>query len=232
MPTDSNSISKVKQGGDERATKTVHTHGLGASEEANAVSPMKWDWNDQGACLLAISRAEISTALGQPLSAVADAPWLQEHGATFVTLTQAGKLRGCIGSLQAHRPLVQDVKANALAAAFSDPRFMPLERSELELTRVEISLLSPSEALTFSSEQDALAQLRPQIDGIVFEYSHFRSTFLPQVWEQLPDPETFMAHLKRKAGLSPDFWAESVRLSRYTVRKWKESESSREAKQA
>ena len=81
-------------------------------------------------------------------------------------------------------------------------------------------------------QQDALAQLRPHIDGIVFEYRHYRSTFLPQVWEQLPDPETFMAHLKRKAGLTHDFWAESVRLSRYTVRKWKEPEATREAKQA
>ena len=187
---------------------------------------------DQGVTLLAIARAEISTALGQSLSAEANASWLKEPGATFVTLTQAGELRGCIGSLEAHRPLVQDVKANALAAAFQDPRFIPLEHNELELTRVEISLLSPSEALTFKNEQDALAQLRPHIDGIVFEYRHFRSTFLPQVWEQLPDPNTFLAHLKRKAGLTADFWAESVRLSRYTVRKWKEPEPTREAKQA
>ncbi len=187
---------------------------------------------DQGACLLALARAEISTALGRPLSAEASAPWLHHPGATFVTLTQAGELRGCIGSLEARRPLLQDVKANALAAAFQDPRFMPLEQNELELTRVEISLLSPSETLTFNGEQDALAQLRPHIDGVVFEYRHYRSTFLPQVWEQLPDPETFMAHLKRKAGLTHDFWAESVRLSRYTVRKWKEPEAAREAKQA
>jgi len=187
---------------------------------------------DQGACLLNIARAEISTALGRPITTEADAPWLQHPGATFVTLTQAGELRGCIGSLEAHRPLLLDVKANALAAAFQDPRFMPLERSELELTRVEISLLSTCETLTFKDEQDALAQLRPHIDGIVFEYRHYRSTFLPQVWEQLPDAETFMAHLKRKAGLAHDFWAESVRLSRYTVNKWKEPEATREAKQA
>lgn len=187
---------------------------------------------DQGACLLAIARAEISAALGRPLSAEVDAPWLHQPGATFVTLTQAGELRGCIGSLEAHRPLLQDVKANALAAAFQDPRFMPMERNELELTRVEISLLSTATTLTFENEQDALAQLRPHIDGIVFEYRQYRSTFLPQVWEQLPDAETFMAHLKRKAGLTHDFWSESVRLSRYTVRKWKESESTREVKQA
>ena len=187
---------------------------------------------DQGACLLAIARAEISTALGQPLSAEADAPWLHQPGATFVTLTQHGELRGCIGTLEAHRPLIRDVKANALAAAFQDPRFLPLTLRELELTRVEISLLSTTEVLTFNDEQDALTQLRPHIDGIVFEYRHYRSTFLPQVWEQLPDPETFMAHLKHKAGLSPDFWDEHVRLSRYTVSKWKEPEPAREVKQA
>lgn len=187
---------------------------------------------DQGNTLLAIARAEISTALGRARSAATDAPWLKEHGATFVTLTQHGELRGCIGSLEAHRPLLQDVKANALAAAFQDPRFMPLTLRELEQTRVEISLLSTSEALTFTGEQDALAQLRPHVDGIVFEYRHFRSTFLPQVWEQLPDPQTFMAHLKRKAGLTADFWAGNVRLSRYTVSKWKEPEPTREANQA
>ena len=187
---------------------------------------------DQGACLLAIARAEISTVLGRPLSAEADAPWLHHPGATFVTLTQAGELRGCIGTLEAHRPLIRDVKANANAAAFQDPRFMPLTLHELELTRVEISLLSTTESMAFKDEQDALAQLRPHIDGIVFEYRHFRSTFLPQVWEQLLDAETFMAHLKRKAGLTADFWAESVRLSRYTVSKWKEPEATREAKQA
>ncbi|MEK6663156.1 MAG: AmmeMemoRadiSam system protein A [Pseudomonadota bacterium] len=187
---------------------------------------------DQGACLLTIARAEISTALGRQITAEADAPWLHHPGATFVTLTQAGELRGCIGSLEAHRPLLLDVKANALAAAFQDPRFMPLTLHELELTRVEISLLSTSEALTFNDQQDALSQLRPHIDGIIFEYRHYRSTFLPQVWEQLPDAETFMAHLKRKAGLTADFWAENVRLSRYTVTKWKEPEPAREVKQA
>jgi len=109
-----------------------------------------------------------------------------------------------------------------LAAAFQDPRFRPLQLTELRYTRVEVSLLSPSEAIVFESEQHAMAQLRPDIDGVIFEYGYYRSTFLPQVWEQLPDPETFMEHLKRKAGLAPDFWAASVKLARYTVSKWKE----------
>ena len=190
---------------------------------------------DKGQILLPIARSTIAKQLGQPVqpgSAAVDAPWLQELGATFITLTQDGELRGCIGTLEAHRPLIEDVKSNALAAAFSDPRFTPLQHSELSYTRVEVSLLSPSEPISFESEQHALAQLRPEIDGVIFEYGYYRSTFLPQVWEQLPDPQTFMAHLKHKAGLAPNFWAAGVKLSRYTVSKWKEAEPTREAKQA
>jgi len=179
---------------------------------------------DKGQILLPIARGAIAHALGQSARASADAAWLQEKGATFVTLTQGGELRGCIGTLEAYRPLLEDVQANAVAAALRDPRFAPLQLAELSDTRVEVSLLSASEPIVFESEQHALAQLRPEVDGIIFEYGHHRSTFLPQVWEQLPDPKIFMAHLKRKAGLAPDFWAAGVKLSRYTVRKWKESD--------
>lgn len=179
--------------------------------------------NDQGKILLAIARATISSALGKSMQADESAPWLQEQGATFVTLTQNGELRGCIGSLEARRSLLADIKDNALAAALRDPRFAPLGADELDMTRVEVSLLSPLSPIAFSSEQDALAQLRPQVDGIVFEYGLYRSTFLPQVWEQLPEPAEFMAHLKYKAGLSPGFWDKDVKLYRYTVNKWKES---------
>ena len=147
---------------------------------------------------------------------------MAEPGASFVTLTRRGDLRGCIGSLEAHRPLGLDVRENAVAAAFRDPRFMPLSRKEFDGVRVEVSVLSPHEPLVLGSEKDALDVLRPGIDGVVFEYGHHRSTFLPQVWEQLPDPAEFIAHLKRKAGLPMDFWADEVRLSRYTVDKWKE----------
>lgn len=181
---------------------------------------------EKGDILLPIARNAITSALGSSTVALTDAPWLQEQGATFVTLTQAGELRGCIGTLEAHRPLHEDVTANALAAAFRDPRFPPLQRAEFGHTRVEISLLSTREPITFESQQHALAQLRPGIDGIIFEYGYYRSTFLPQVWEQLPDPETFMAHLKLKAGLAPDSWAAGVKLARYTVTKWQEPVSS------
>ena len=179
--------------------------------------------NKKGSTLLKLARSEIATKLGHDVSSPAQAGWLAEPGASFVTLTRQGELRGCIGTLEAHRPLGLDVRENAVAAAFRDPRFMPLTRVEFDEIRVEVSVLSPSEILVVASEEHALAILRPNVDGVVFEYRHYRSTFLPQVWEQLPEPAEFMAHLKRKAGLPMDFWAEEVRLSRYTVSKWKES---------
>ena len=175
-----------------------------------------------GRILLPIARAEISRALGVPRAADETAPWLAEHGACFVTLTQDGELRGCIGTLQAHRPLLADVKSNAVSAALRDPRFMPLSGEELDITTVEISLLSPTTAMEVRDEADALAQMRPNVDGIVFEYGRYRSTFLPQVWEDLAQPREFLAMLRRKAGLPDDFWEEGVKLSRYTVTKWRE----------
>ena len=179
-----------------------------------------------GEVLLPIARTTISSALGRPRAGVtADSTWLLEKGACFVTLTRHGQLRGCIGTLQAHRSLQLDVKANAHAAAFRDPRFSPLTKNELDQTNIEISLLSAMQPLHFSDEHHALAQLRPGIDGVVFEFGHYRSTFLPQVWEQLPDVAAFMSHLKHKAGLPPDFWSSQVRLHRYTVNKWKEGDA-------
>jgi AmmeMemoRadiSam system protein A len=184
--------------------------------------------SNRGQTLLSIARASIVSARDGFHSADDGAPWLYEMGACFVTLTQQGDLRGCIGTLEARRSLVADVRANAIAAAFHDPRFPPLVERELDVTEIEVSLLSPMQALSFSSEAEALAQLRPEVDGVVFEFGARRSTFLPQVWEQLPTPDAFMAHLKRKAGLPGGFWAEDVRLLRYTVSKWKESDQKRQ----
>ncbi|MBI1175726.1 MAG: AmmeMemoRadiSam system protein A [Sideroxydans sp.] len=179
---------------------------------------------EQGKVLLPIARAAISRALDVPHSADERAPWLAEHGACFVTLTQHGALRGCIGTLQAHRPLLADVQGNAVAAALHDPRFPSLRAEELGYTELEISLLSPASTMAFGNETDALAQLRPGIDGVIFRYRHHRSTFLPQVWEQLPQPHEFMDHLKKKAGLPATFWADEVEISRYSVTKWRESD--------
>ncbi len=214
--------------------------------------------DERGKVLLPIARAAISSALNIPLAADESAPWLAEQGACFVTLTQRGELRGCIGSLQAHRSLLADVKHNAVAAALHDPRFPPLTHSELDITEIEISLLSPVQPMNFRDEADALTQLRPGVDGVIFEYSPpdtllaepadcgrggkatipapkgsappcygrpYRSTYLPQVWEHFPQPRQFLASLKNKAGLPGNFWAEGVKLSRYTVSKWRESDT-------
>jgi AmmeMemoRadiSam system protein A len=178
---------------------------------------------ERGKTLLQLARGAIAEKFGIVLPSVASEGWLAEPGATFVTLTLNGNLRGCIGSLAAHRPLFDDVRANALAAAFRDPRFSPLQPAEFDFTEVEVSLLSPTQAMQFNDERDALTQLRPGVDGVLLEYQNYRGTFLPQVWEQLQTPEAFMTHLKRKAGLPGDFWADEIRLSRYTVQKWKEN---------
>lgn len=178
----------------------------------------------RGPVLLGLARAAIADIAGTPPPAAPAPAWLQEKGASFVTLTQAGQLRGCIGSLQPYRPLLLDVVANARAAAFSDPRFSPLDAVELAYTRIEVSLLSALEPLPARSETEARRQLRPHIDGLVLEWRQHRGTFLPQVWEALPNPEAFLSQLKRKAGLPASFWAEDVRLFRYHVTKWSEPE--------
>ena len=184
--------------------------------------------DNKGQVLLHIARTSITQALVETSSAseilTQEETWLKDKGACFVTLMQHDQLRGCIGTLQPHRSLLDDVQANARAAAFNDTRFSPLTNDELDNTQIEVSLLSAMQSMNFSSEQEALAQLQPGIDGIVFEYGSYRSTFLPQVWQQLPDSKEFIAHLKHKAGLNADFWDDQVKLSRYTVSKWKESD--------
>lgn len=179
---------------------------------------------EQGKTLLTLARSAIAERFGAAHSPSPQDAWLHEPGATFVTLTLDNQLRGCIGSLEAYRPLGDDVRHNAVAAAFHDPRFDPLTAQEFADTTVEVSLLSAAQPLRFSSEGDALAQLRPGMDGLILEFGRHRGTFLPQVWEQLPAPNAFMTHLKNKAGLPHDFWSDGIRLSRYTVQKWAEGE--------
>lgn len=180
--------------------------------------------DDQGKTLLQMARAAIARELALPARDTAPTDWLKAYGATFVTLTLLGQLRGCIGSLEAHRSLLDDVRHNAVAAAFRDPRFPPLSVNEFEVIKVEVSVLSKAEALHFQNEQEALAQLRPNVHGVIFQFGYHRATFLPQVWEQLPTPAEFMAHLKNKAGLPADFWSDDIKLSCYTVQKFREGE--------
>ena len=175
-----------------------------------------------GRTLVANARQAIAQALGLSAAlaeAASDHPALRQPGATFVTLHgDDGRLRGCVGRLEATRALGDDVRANALAAAFEDHRFEPLGAHEWAGLRIEVSVLDPAEPLDARSEAEALAALRPGVDGVIFEWRDARATFLPQVWQQLPDPGEFMTALKRKAGLSATFWAAEVRLSRYRVR--------------
>lgn len=142
---------------------------------------------------------------------------LRQSLACFVTLHIEGALRGCIGSLEAHRPLVEDVAENAFHAAFRDPRFPPLAQTELPRLDVAISVLSSAQALEFSSEDDLIRQLRPGIDGLVLEEGSRRGTFLPSVWESLRDPTQFLQHLKNKAGLPMDYWSAQIKVARYTT---------------
>ncbi|MBK6395455.1 MAG: AmmeMemoRadiSam system protein A [Betaproteobacteria bacterium] len=182
------------------------------------------DDRDLGAALIATARGAIDAAFGRPEARVRPHAALDRPGATFVTLKQDGELRGCIGSLEAHRLLAIDVRRNALAAAFSDPRFAPLVAPELAVTTVEVSLLSPASRVEVADEEDLLARLEPGVDGIVLELGRRRATFLPQVWESLPDPRDFIGALKRKAGMPANFWSAEMRVSRYTVAKWQQAE--------
>ena len=158
-------------------------------------------------------------AKGNPLKVEPDqleSP-LNEAGASFVTLHIGEELRGCIGSLQAHRPLICDVTENAFSAAFRDPRFAPLKDAVLKNLSLDISVLSQPERIAFESEQDLLRQIRPKVDGLILTDGNYRGTFLPSVWESLPDAKQFLQHLKRKAGLPANHWSDKLEVWRYTT---------------
>jgi AmmeMemoRadiSam system protein A len=142
---------------------------------------------------------------------------LREQKACFVTLQINHNLRGCIGSLVAYQPLVVDVAHNASAAAFADPRFPGLTAAEFEQLSIHISILSEPELMHFESEDDLLRQIRPGVDGLILSDGSYKGTFLPSVWESLPDPKQFLTHLKMKAGLAPNYWSNTVKVERYTV---------------
>jgi len=187
----------------------VHEGGATAPEQA-------------GGTLLSIARGAIEgRLLGRPEPRF-DSPWLAQAGASFVTLMREGRLRGCIGSLAPTRPLAVDVAQNALGAAFRDPRFPRLAADEWPRCRIEVSLLSASQRLEFADEAELLAQLEPGVDGVILEADNRRATFLPQVWESLPDKRAFLAELVKKAGLPADTRLGRCKVSRYRVAKFHE----------
>jgi uncharacterized protein len=142
---------------------------------------------------------------------------LRARRATFVTLGHDGTLRGCIGTVEPIRPLVEDVAYNAYAAGFRDPRFPPLSEAELAGLDLQISLLTPPEPITFRSEAELIKQLRPGVDGVILHDTGHRGTFLPAVWESVPEPREFLRRLRIKAGLPPDRWSDTLQVERYTT---------------
>ena len=140
---------------------------------------------------------------------------LTERAATFTTLRIDGELRGCCGTLEAKYPLAEDVSLSAFQAAFCDARFDPVGKHELAVIRLEVSVLSPLESLLVADEADLLDQLKPGRDGLVIIADGRRATFLPKVWEMIPDPRRFLAALKAKCGLAADFWSEQLEFRRY-----------------
>jgi AmmeMemoRadiSam system protein A len=182
---------------------------------------------DRGAALLGLARAALVAAVRGEAAPQAsldsvEEEWLLAPGASFVTLRSQGELRGCIGCLEPRRPLVEDVRANARAAALEDRRFHPVRQEELGEISLEVSVLLPLEELEFADEAELLSALRPGVDGVVIECDGRRATFLPQVWDSLPDKTVFLEQLRLKAGLPKGFWSDRLRAWRYSVEKFKE----------
>ncbi len=179
--------------------------------------------------ILALAKAAILAALGQPVhidleKLLAQYPALKEKGAAFVTINKGAqhRLRGCIGSLQAFRPLYEDIIHNAKAAALEDPRFHPLRPEELGDITVEVSVLSEPKPLAYKNVEDLKQKIRPGIDGVVLRLGSRRATYLPQVWEQLPDFESFFSSLCQKAGLPGNCLASHPQIEVYQVTKYSE----------
>jgi uncharacterized protein len=169
--------------------------------------------------LLAVARESIAFGLKHskplPVNARDYSLNLQQQRATFVTLNIHNQLRGCIGTLEAHQPLIKDVAEHAFAAAFEDPRFPSVTHAELPQLEIHISILTPAIPMSFISEEDLLRQLQSGVDGLILQTGNHRGTFLPAVWESLPEPKDFLRHLKMKAGLAGDYWSSEIKISRY-----------------
>jgi AmmeMemoRadiSam system protein A len=185
----------------------------------------------QGKVLVKLARQTLMQRLGQQitkdetdtLNAALKDSCFQVHCATFVTLKINGQLRGCIGSLTATEPLSTGIRRNAINAAFHDPRFAPLSANELDQVEIEVSILTEPQLLEYQDDADLIKKLRPHIDGVIIRKGHASATFLPQVWEQLPEIKDFLAHLCMKAGLPQDAWQDpDLEISTYQVQYFEE----------
>ena len=182
--------------------------------------------NDR-AVLLRLARETIQlTAARQALPHLDLADYskdLRQDGVSFVTLTIDEQLRGCIGALEAYQPLVLDVQEHAAAAASEDYRFSRVRPEEVPLLEIEISRLTPTQTLQYENWQDLIAKLRPGLDGVLIRDGRRRATFLPQVWEKLPDPQNFLSHLCVKMGAPENYWqTQKLDVSIYQVEDFKE----------
>jgi AmmeMemoRadiSam system protein A len=185
----------------------------------------------QGRLLVRLARFAIAKKLGQPasdpmvtLSHEPEDDILNSNFGTFVTLTKAGRLRGCIGSLEAKEPLQESIRHNAINAAFHDPRFKPLTAEELEAVNIEVSVLTPPQPLSYRDGDDLLETLTPGEDGLIIGKGMMQATFLPQVWQQLPDPQQFLTQLCLKAGLAADSWQQDkLKVETYRVQYFEET---------
>lgn len=142
-------------------------------------------------------------------------PSLSQDGASFVTLTISGRLRGCIGTLEAYQPLAQDVQEHAVAAGLYDPRFPQVTPDEIPEISIEVSVLTPRQPLSYEKPQELLEKIKVGVDGVVFVDGYRKATFLPQVWDKLPEPAQFFSHLCLKMGSPADLWREK-KLDVYT----------------
>ena len=181
----------------------------------------------EGKYLLSVARKKIDQALSGkegPEKGVADLPPIfDEQRGTFVTLTIGGNLRGCIGHIIPQEVLIEGIRINAINAAFKDPRFRPLSKNEWKRVKIEISILTEPKPLSYSDADDLLEKLRPGIDGVIIKKGYHQSTFLPQVWEQLPRKEEFLNHLCLKAGLDGDEWKKGrIEVSTYQAQAFEE----------
>ncbi len=182
---------------------------------------------EEGKYLISVARKTIEQRIFdqkklQPSDADLSAKFIEQRG-TFVTLTTGGKLRGCIGHIIPQESLIEGVRVNAVNAAFRDPRFPPLTKEEWQRVKIEVSILTEPRPLPYADADDLLEKLRPDIDGVILRKGYHQSTFLPQVWEQLPKKEDFLAHLCLKAGLGADAWKEGdLEISIYQVQAFDE----------
>ncbi|MDA8165060.1 MAG: AmmeMemoRadiSam system protein A [Desulfobacteraceae bacterium] len=188
---------------------------------------------EQGQVLVRLARRTLEARLGatppgaeqEALTSALQEELLRENRGTFVCLKSGGELRGCIGSLVGDAPLAEGVRRNAVNAAFQDHRFLPLGAGELGRVRIEVSVLTPPQPLAFADGADLIAKLRPHVDGVIIRKGLAGATFLPQVWEQLPQADSFLAHLCRKAGLPPDTWRyPGLEVMTYQVQAFSEEE--------